>query len=1592
MTSKWLSSSISGISSAIHSLTTSQNNQLELINDNIEEEQLPDEDLSFSSKSSRSRRKGGSNRSASSSRASTSMSSSDIGQSYPSTPQHPRPSPRSFAASGQSAVLSGILESHPQFSVFRKSSSIQSLDSAAESEPDKSYSNQASPSKSPTSSLKEPPQRRPQQQQPANSSALTGSALQSSPSKRRYDQVEPGENNYASEGTMLTSAALQEVADASEEWHLSSVEEMESLNFGDRSGSSLAAISPDRALLPANGFANINQSVAATSSPLASSSATATTTSPSASRTKLDSALRLVQYDSPPSRKTSSSSRSPRLPTQVQFSPLSLAPSPLLGNPLPPPPPPLALDSILLDADESPSVRASSAAAIGLGIISKENSADSPPRPLSQPSSAPGTAARARTILKLPRTPGTGQSVRFSASTRGDSSKVDVDTPPSMLTGSSARFDAPLSYEDEESFEDEGASQEASLVEHSIEEAQERDEQDLGEDEEGHVSVADSSASSDGQGRRSVAALFSQMQAVIPSPDNSVVEPKDEGPQFVFTQSSPHPSSNPSSGNPSPSPSRLPPPPSPPNKQQLFADESNLFDTSAPHFSRLHSIEDWSVAETIEETGEEEEEVKNSSVTMTMKAEASLSKLASPVRMVSRALSSSPSRRPTSSPSSNRSTSVTLNNSSVIQTPDRSSSSGSSSNSSQSSNNTSRGPSTSLYRQFLRRRAPDSKYAADELGRVIDREGEKTPSPARVKTPSPPSTRKTTRSTPQKQQPPKSPKSPYSIGTMRGRLSAGSVSDYATPSADKSPTSPGRFKRPAREMEGEEDIEAKVDEGPSRYFSPSPGTFTSPSKSPALPSRVFEPEALSKDPEVEEEQEGEEYQELDSMSEGLEVERSLLSELGCSEMSSTQADEPSNAAFDYKYAPPDSLFCIAEESEPSTTVDSIKPPIFSPSTIVPIGSNPRRNSFSPPGKDGKGMGGLTSPTSPQSTPIRQMGLAKMRAHRRTQSESCAPSPNPFAKQSGNTKDLDLVHQLVAAQGDQLANNSSQRFLLSSLITNLKDDVERRDAMLENMRKQKEESDALAQSMAQEAEKWERIARAGSDEANCAKLEAFEDLVQHLTVELEERTALDQRGQRKLEEQLHLLQIEAHKARSDVRDGEIRLRHARASQTEAESARARMEREVEELKDRLGVSVGDVQQLQRERDDLRLRLRRELEDRDEIILKLRADLATALAKGEPGNDDTRSSAEEADVDRRVEEARTAALRDVALMRAELEAQAQQAQAHVEVVTELKEQVRALREELSHVKEGERKLQASYDIARLDSRTEVNRLRTELGEAQHARKSLTEDLQDLQARFSAVQDDKLHQIEKMQVELEKHQTTWMDARAANDKLLESAAHLERDAANKANLLKSAEEDLVILRRKMDSMLDDRDRKLSEAQSDLATQIAKIHTLSDECNRLKEVVNSLRKGTNERDERILRLQKKTADLTEDNLGLNIALESKQQEAALWKRQVTSVPRLPTPSQRSRSVLGSSVASAVPPRRTAVMTPLSHTDTPIKAVRRPTSKPASGTTSSRTSEAPSKENVRPIATPSTSSRSRTPSTEQPQTATRPRRTLVAA
>ena len=357
--------------------------------------------------------------------------------------------------------MSGVLSAHPHFSVFRKSASATSLDELAVTTRGASASPESAP----------------------------GAAAPADFSMRDLldDEVEtlatpPNQSPAARKASPKGDRSGSSEASS---FHLSlDSAEMHSLNFGDQSSLSLSPAASPSAAAPA-----LATRTPITASPAQTSGVRLVPDSPPTTRTPV-----------PRSRSTSAQStgkmRSSVGPVQrVQFSPISSCPSPLLSaSTLPPPPPP---PPAFADPSTSSALRASS---------SSRTRADrwSPLDDASRTADADAQSRAASGILKYPRTPGTGRSVRFTASVVERTPEgPESDDSPSAAVGERSAGRAGRAHDEE--YDQSG--REAARADGSAGSAR------AGE-------AAEPSADSDSSVL--VASFLSKLQAAIPSPDVSL--------------------------------------------------------------------------------------------------------------------------------------------------------------------------------------------------------------------------------------------------------------------------------------------------------------------------------------------------------------------------------------------------------------------------------------------------------------------------------------------------------------------------------------------------------------------------------------------------------------------------------------------------------------------------------------------------------------------------------------------------------------------------------------------------------------------------------------------------------------------------------------------------------------------------------------------------------------------------------------------------------------------------------------------------------------------------------------------------------------
>lgn len=509
-----------------------------------------------------------------------------------------------------------------------------------------------------------------------------------------------------------------------------------------------------------------------------------------------------------------------------------------------------------------------------------------------------------------------------------------------------------------------------------------------------------------------------------------------------------------------------------------------------------------------------------------------------------------------------------------------------------------------------------------------------------------------------------------------------------------------------------------------------------------------------------------------------------------------------------------------------------------------------------------------------------------------------PSQNPFLLQLARTSSsatvqpqaVTLLQDLFSTQQDQLAASSSQRFILSSVVSNLQNEVEHKDAVIRSLKQQVGETRSELKELEQLALAWEERALRSKPSTDAAPPSArktsaaLEETVQLLADELETRVREDRALRDELEAELHRTRAELARRVHEVRDGEIRLRHAHAALEQADGEREAMKREVERGEDRHAEVV-------RERDELRGRWAVDVEERERTLARLRdevRELRDAAATSGRGLDD---EAVEREVQRRVEEAQADAHREAQLVKREL---VQRDAA----LADLRDQLRAQRDETDRLSRAVQEERQHAELAHADMADVLANKERELEEVLHDHDALQQELDSAYSRLEAAELERDRLVDAADAkddELAEQVSQCQTALAAMADLEAAVVRIEAEAAAKDAQLAQAQRELAAARRESADVLEKRDRVLAETEKAAGRTRKELEALQKETNRLTDLVSKLRHDSADREGasslhmhfdriadlpysstvKVTKLKKRVAELDEDVFGLNIALD---------------------------------------------------------------------------------------------------------------------
>ncbi|EGU11427.1 Cell wall surface anchored protein [Rhodotorula toruloides ATCC 204091] len=528
-----------------------------------------------------------------------------------------------------------------------------------------------------------------------------------------------------------------------------------------------------------------------------------------------------------------------------------------------------------------------------------------------------------------------------------------------------------------------------------------------------------------------------------------------------------------------------------------------------------------------------------------------------------------------------------------------------------------------------------------------------------------------------------------------------------------------------------------------------------------------------------------------------------------------------------------------------------------------------------------------------------------------------PSQNPFLLQLARSgpdgappsRAATLLQDLFSTQQDQLATSASQRFILSSLVTNLQNEVEHKDAMVANLKRQVQEARAEAKEIERLALEWEdRALHAREGESvkqDEKKIAALEETVSLLADELETRMRDDRALRQAFEADLERLRRELDARTAEVREGEIRLRYARIAQDEAEEARDALRDQVEREKSRRA-------EVERERNEVKARWAFDVEERDNACARLREEIEHLKATSPSARGAVFDEAQVAEeVERRVASIRQEADRNVHLARQEL------AQRDASVA-DLRDELRSHRDEVDRLTRAVQEERQHAELANADLEALLQRKEQELEEALGSQALAHEELEATYARLDAAEVERDNAVNAVnaanakEVELAQQIKQCEAALAAMADLDQAVARIEAEASAKDEQLASLRADFEAQRLESADVLAKRDAVLAEAECEASILKKDLEALQKENNRLSDLVAKLRRDSADREVKVAKLKKRAAELEEDVFGLNVALDAKQQEASHWKRQMSSLKlERERATSVSQVVNGSAIAS---------------------------------------------------------------------------------
>ncbi|GAA5827805.1 hypothetical protein JCM11251_007681 [Rhodosporidiobolus azoricus] len=528
----------------------------------------------------------------------------------------------------------------------------------------------------------------------------------------------------------------------------------------------------------------------------------------------------------------------------------------------------------------------------------------------------------------------------------------------------------------------------------------------------------------------------------------------------------------------------------------------------------------------------------------------------------------------------------------------------------------------------------------------------------------------------------------------------------------------------------------------------------------------------------------------------------------------------------------------------------------------------------------------------------------------------ARAPHPAGSRAGEAsqKGAALLTDLFSAQQDQLATSHSQRFILSSLVTNLQNEVEHKEKMVDNLKRQVEQAREEAREVEQLALDWEERFRqattsfspaasfapttdtpSASSRHDRKKILALEETIQLLADELETRVQEDRAHRHRLEVELDETRADLMQRVRDVKEGEIRLRYAQEEALRAveEGRRAREEE---------GSAKEEVE-------GLRARWAVEVEERDTAVRQLRDELLDLKQHG------TSQPADEADIEKEVARRVAVALEELARETALVKHEVVQRDA---ALASLRDSSRQQRDEIDRLAYAVQTERQQAELAHTDLTAALEAREEELLQAQEGQVAAQEEADEALVRLESAEIERDRMGDAVRTKEEQLAQQVEQNASALEAMAELETHVQRiesDLAAKADGLRRVRKEMEQQKREAEDVLEKRDRVLAETEKAAGRAKRELEQVQKENNRLNDLVGKLRRDSADREVKITKLKKRAAELEEDVFGLNIALDAKQQEASHWKRQMSTLKHDRERSAAAASSLAESTTSVTFP-----------------------------------------------------------------------------